>query len=239
MWRSAREGQILANGYNMPAAVATVAGLGVNCTPYPGGAVNLSAKGNILLDMGSLIDISGSTPIENMMKSSNGSIIQYQIASNPGSLSLTFDGKLTWDGVVNAQPQMAGIEGGALTINSIGNLLAVSAGDIQTYLAAGFDTLTLQSSSLLQFNGSINATVGQQLTLNAPEIAGSAGSTVSLQAPYIMLTDTSINPPTGSPASGSGQLTLSSTGWIDLEGSINVSGFQNVNLAAARDIRLT
>ena len=232
-------GQILANGYNMPAAVATVAGLGVNCTPYPGGAVNLSAKGNILLDMGSLIDISGSTPIENMMKSSNGSIIQYQTASNPGSLSLTFEGKLTWDGDVNAQPQMAGIEGGALTINSIGNLLAVSAGDIQTYLAAGFDTLTLQSSSLLQFNGSINATVGQQLTLNAPEIAGSAGSTVSLEAPYIILTDTSINPPTGSPASGSGQLTLSSTGWIDLEGSINMSGFQNVNLAAARDIRLT
>ncbi|MGA9110651.1 MAG: filamentous haemagglutinin family protein [Smithella sp.] len=232
-------GQILANGYNMPAAVATVAGLGVNCTPYPGGAVNLSAKGNILLDMGSLIDISGSTPIENMMKSSNGSIIQYQTASNPGSLSLTFEGKLTWDGAVNAQPQMAGIEGGALTINSIGNLLAVSAGDIQTYLAAGFDTLTLQSSSLLQFNGSINATVGQQLTLNAPQIAGSAGSTVSLEAPYIILTDTSINPPTGSPTSGSGQLALSSTGWIDLEGSINVSGFQNVNLAAARDIRLT
>ena len=232
-------GQILANGYNMPAAAATVAGLGVNCNPYPGGTINLSAAGNILLDTGSVIDISGSSPVENMMKSSNGSIIQYQIASNPGSLSLTFEGNLTWDGVVDAKPQMAGIEGGTLTINSIGNLLAISAGDIQTYLASGFDNLTLQNSNLLQFNGSINATVGRQLTLNAPQIAGSAGSTVSLEAPYIILTNTSGNPPTGSPASGSGQLTLSSTGWIDLEGSINMGGFQNVNLAAARDIRLT
>ena len=233
------EGQILANGYNMPAAAATVAGLGVNYNPQNGGAVNISSNGNISLDTGSVIDISGSSPVENIMKSSNGSIIQYQTASNPGSLSLTFGGTLTWDGDVKAKPQMAGLAGGTLTINTIGNLLAIGAGDIQTYLAAGFDNLTLQSSSLLQFNGSINATVGQKLTLNAPEIAGSAGSTVFLQAPWIVLTNTSGNPATGSPASGSGQLTLSSTGWIDLEGNINMSGFQNVNLAAARDIRLT
>ena len=234
-------GQILANGYNMPAAAATVAGLGVNSNPQNGGTVTLSANGSgsILLDQGSVIDISGSSPIENIMKSSNGSIIQYQTASNPGSLSLTFGGTLTWDGDVNAKPQMAGIEGGTLTINSIGNLLAISAGNIQTYLASGFDNLTLQNSNLLQFNGSINATVGRQLTLNAPEIAGSGGNTVSLQAPWIVLTNTSGNPPAGSPASGSGQLTLSSTGWLDLDGSINISGFKNVNLAAARDIRLT
>src|SRR5208337_75938 len=143
-------GQILANGYNMPDAAATVAGFGVNSNPQNGGAVNLSANGSgsILLDTGSVIDISGSSPIENIMKSSNGSIIQYQTASNPGSLSLTFGGTLTWDGDVNAKPQMAGIEGVTLTINSIGNLLAISAGNIQTYLASGFDNLTLQNSNL-------------------------------------------------------------------------------------------
>ncbi|HUN55821.1 MAG TPA: filamentous hemagglutinin family protein [Smithella sp.] len=229
-------GQILAAGYNLPDATATVPGFGVNRTPESGGTVTLSAAGNIILDQGSLIDISGSAPVENALKSTDGKIIQYADAGSPGTLSLTFQGDLTWQGDVYAKAQMNNIQGGTLSISAT-NLLSLSDGDFQKYLTAGFDSLTLKSYTALQFTGDINESLGRELTLDAPVIACPGGNTVSLGAPWIVLANTSPKEG-GQPTSGDGHLTLDAI-WLDINGSIIISGFKDVNLDATRDIRLT
>ena len=61
-------GQILAAGYNLPDLTATVPGFGVNLDPRERRDVTVSAAGNIILDQGSLIDISGSAPVENALQ---------------------------------------------------------------------------------------------------------------------------------------------------------------------------
>ena len=234
--------QILAAGYNLPDATA-IPGFGVTYTPEIGGTVTVStvtvsAAGNIILEQGSLIDISGSAPVENAQQTTDGKIVTYEDASNPGSLSLNFRGTLNWSGDVKAEAQMSGVQGGTLSVNNTGSVLNITDSDIKSYLAAGFDSVTLKTNGVLQFNGDIDETVGRQLTLDASQIIGSNGNIVDLSAPWIVLTNTSTNAASGQPTAGSGNLTLSAS-WIDLTGSINVSGFEDVNLDATRDIRLT
>jgi hypothetical protein len=184
-----------------------------------------------------LIDISGSAPVENAQQTTNGKIVTYEDASNPGSLSLNFRGTLNWSGDVRAEVQMSGVQGGTLSVNNTGSVLNITDSDIKSYLTAGFDSVTLKTNGVLQLNGDIDETLGRQLTLDASQIIGSNGNIVDLSAPWIVLTNTSTNPASGQPTSGSGNLTLSAS-WIDLTGSINVSGFKDVNLEAIRDIRL-
>jgi filamentous hemagglutinin family protein len=229
-------GQILAEGYNLPDATA-IPGFGVTYTPESGGAVTVSAAGNIILEQGSLIDISGSAMVENAQQTTNGKIVTYEDASNPGSLSLNFRGTLNWSGDVKAEAQMSGVQGGKLSVNNTGSVLNITDSDIKKYLTAGFDDITLKSNGVLQLNGDIDETVGKQLTLDASQIIGSNGNIVDLSAPWIVLTNTSTNAASGQPTAGSGNLTLSAS-WIDLTGSINVSGFKDVKLEATRDIRL-
>ncbi|MGD0277879.1 MAG: filamentous hemagglutinin family protein [Smithella sp.] len=229
--------QILAAGYNLSDATA-LPGFGVTYTPKSGGAVTVSAAGNIILEQGSLIDISGSAMVENAQQTTNGKIVTYEDASNPGSLSLNFGGTLNWSGDVLAEAQMSGVQGGTLSINNTRGMLNISDSDIKTYLTAGFDSVTLKANGVLQLNGDIDETVGRQLTLDASQIIGSNGNIVDLRAPWIVLTNTSTNAASVQPTAGSGNLTLSAS-WIDLTGSINVSGFEDVNLEATRDIRLT
>jgi filamentous hemagglutinin family protein len=231
-------GQVLAEGYNSPDATATVPGFGVNQSPQSGGSVTISVAGNVILEEGSVIDISGSAPVENAQQTSDGKIVKYEDAGNPGSLSLSFGGNLSWNGDVKAQAQMSGIQGGTLSISGAGGLLNISDTDILNYLTAGFDDITLKSNSILQLSGDINSTIGRKLTLNAMEISGVDGNTVSLGAPWIVVANTSVNAAIGQPESGNGNLTLNAD-WLDINGSINVGGFKDVNLEATRDIRLT
>ncbi|MDA8091388.1 MAG: filamentous hemagglutinin family protein [Nitrospiraceae bacterium] len=106
-----------------------------------------------------------------------------------------------------------------------------------------FDDITLQSQNSIDFkdpnNGPITATLDRKLTLDAPQITGS-GQDTTLQAPWIVLTNTWDPTTAGSPAAATGgNLTLSSTGWIDVTGSVGIGGFKEVDLDAARDIRLS
>jgi filamentous hemagglutinin len=233
------DGQILAMGDNRPDAKSTVPGFGSNYTAGDGGQVTLQASnGDLVLGQDSVIDISGSNAVENWVLA-DGEITSYHEAGNAGSLSITYSGNLTWLGSVYAQTNLAGTKGGTLSITStdVNNGIAVKAEDMQRYVSAGFDDLTLRSLNSLNFSDAMDVTVGRQLTLDAPEIQG-AGQDVTLQSPWITLTNT-YYPASGTTAAGSGTLTLSSNGWIDLTGSITVNGFQSVYLDAARDIRLT
>jgi filamentous hemagglutinin family protein len=230
--------QILAEGYNRPDATATVPGYGVNQSPKSGGTVAISAAGNVILEEGSFIDISGSAPVENAQQTTAGKIIKYEDAGNPGSLSLSFGRSLSWNGDVQAQAQMSGIQGGTLSINHTGNLLNIMDTDMQKYLTAGFDDITLKSNNVLRLGGDINETIGRKLMLDAIEIIGVDGNTVYLEAPWIILANTSSSAAGAQPSAGDGHLTLNA-GWLDINGSVNVSGFKDVNLEATRDIRLT
>jgi filamentous hemagglutinin family protein len=230
--------QILAEGYNLPDATATVPGFSVNHTPQSGGTVTISAPGNIILNQGSLINISGSAPVENVQRTTDGKIVIYEDAGTPGSLSLSFGGTLSWNGDVLAKTQMNGIQGGTLTINNTVNLLSMSDSDIRNYLTAGFDDITFRTNGVLQLSGDINETIGRKLTFDTPEITGFDGNTVFLGAPWIVLTNTSVSAAGGQPVAGDEHLTIGAS-WLDLTGSMKVSGFKDVNLVAARDIRLT
>ncbi len=230
-------GRILAASYNRLGATA-MQGLGLNYTPRNGGQINLTANiGDIDMEQGSLVDVSGSQPVEDTL-STGISIVSTQMAGNPGSLSLSFGNNLTLAGIVNAQAKMAGVQGGTLTISKTNsdNGLSIGRDDLGRYVTAGFDNITLKSANSLLFNGTMDATIGRQLTLDAPIISGSGTDSVTLRSPWIQVFNTS-NAASSSPAAGLADLDLSGQ-WIDVTGSILLSGFQSVRLEATRDIRL-
>ncbi len=244
--------QINAGGYNLPVTTSLTG----NSQPVNGGNVALSAAatvtggvltgGVLTLAAGSAIDISGSGVVTNTVQS-GGTPTTYSTAGNPGKLSLTYY-SLNWNGgTVNASAQMGRtIQGGALTMSKTDQFngldVAAAVADITSY-TAGFDDLTLKSPNSLIFNNTLNTldlVLGRQLTLDAPLIQGN-GQSVTLSAPWITLTNSSVLPsalPSASAPASVSSLTLSSQ-WIDVIGSTNFSGFQNVTLLAAYDISLS
>ena len=237
-----KDASILAPGYNRPDPATTPKGFAMNYQPVSGGNVILSAaNGDLTLEQGSLINISGSKAVTNRMRSSDGSMVTFQEAGNPGALSLAYFGNLTWAGDVKAQAKTAGIQGGTLAVSLLKEkgAMAVKAGDITRYMASGFDNLTLKSKGLLQFSESMDVDVGRQLTLDAPEIrwADTRTGHVTLRSPWISLVNSYDYVASGPATPGNGQITLSGQ-WVDANGVIRFSGFQYVRLEAERDIRL-
>jgi filamentous hemagglutinin len=245
--------KISAAGTNLPDPGSTPKGYDVNRQPISAGSVALSANiGTLNLNAGSSIDISGSQEVENRMQTADGNIVTYSAAGDPGSLSLSYGANLNWNGDVKVNKADANNKGGSLAIirTDSNNGLQVSFADIKKYQGLGFDDLTLKSWNSLLFSDSMNASFGRKLTLDAPVIAGSgqSGQNVSLNAPWIVLTNSSAYQPpdlTG-PVSSGGNLTLGGklggqqlSQWIDVIGSTQLTGFKNVTLDAARDIRLS
>jgi len=242
-----QDARIVAKGYNRPDPASTPRNFATNYLPVSGGTVTLSAYSDLTLAEGSLIDISGSDAVENRSRSSEGETFTFREAGDPGSLSLSFGNNLTWSGTVNAKNSTTyvdGIRGSALTVRKTqsgqtGSGLEISAGDIRQYTNTGFDDITLKSFSSVQFIGAIDSfagTIGRKLTIDATEISGSANNVI-LNAPWIVLTNRTAPVSVSGEAPG-GALTLSGE-WIDVIGSTQFSGFKDVTLKAARDIRLS
>ncbi len=237
---------ILATGYNQPDPSSTPAGFKLNYQPVNGGNVALSAFGNLTLSASAWIDVSGSEVVQNTIKASDGTNVTYKDASSPGSVSLTYGntgGNLNVQGAVTARNAgLAGLGGGSLTINMLDTSMGMSISNLELgyYLSEGFNNLTLRSPNSLIFSNSIsNMTIGQKLTLDAPEITGAAGINVAINAPSIVLTNTTNSPAQLPSATTTGsQITLTSQ-WIDVIGSMNFVGFDDVVLQAARDITLS
>lgn len=256
-------GQILATGYNRPDPSSSIRGHGLNYIPMDGGQVTLSAS-SLILESGSVIDISGSGPAPYAVLV-GGHTLTYGQASNPGSLTLTGPsaGLTALDiddgAVLKAWANMAGIQGGGLAVtntNISGGLLVAGAPgagknsvNIKSLAGDGFDNITLQSLNSLNFSESMDVTVGRHLTLDAPDIAASGQNiNVNLRSLWITLAKSYMPPPVQpASASGNSQLNLfgfgSGTGpvagWIDVTGSVNIDGFKQVGLYATRDIRLS
>lgn len=234
---------LLAKGYNRPEPSTTPPGFELNYQPVKGGRIILSGKvedSEVILESGSLIDISGSDVVENKMRTADGGLVTFPESGDPGSLVLNFFSNLEWNGTVNARANMTGIRGASLTINrtDMDNPLIVSAENIMRAKDLGFDDLTLKSLNSIQFSGSVNAAFGRKLTLDAPVIEGSGNNRVTLQAPWITVAN-SYYPTSASSNEGTGQFTLSGAQWIDVIGSIQFIGFEDVSLEASRDIRLS
>ena len=159
-------------------------------------------------------------------------------AGNPGSLVLNFNGAASLSGaIIDANSRLAGVQGGTLTVNNQKSL-AISAADIQLFQNSGFDAMSFKSTVSLDFQGSITATVARSLTLDAPLITGGNGNDINLSSPWLQLNNSSEFPSTAPTVADTAKLTLSG-GWVDVNGSVQLSGFSNVLVSAQQDIRLT
>lgn len=233
--------RLSAAGYNRPDPSSAQRGYRMNYLPVAGGSVSLSADaGDLLLERGSLVDVSGSDPVTSRMRAADGNMLYFTDAGTPGSLTLSYLNALRLDGAISAQPKLSGIQGGTLTISRMNELsgMAVSGDDIRRYQAMGFDDLTLRSRRSLDFSGSVDAALGRKLTLDAPEMRGAGGASVALSAPWVVLTNSFIRPTAAPAAAGPASISLAGQ-WLDVIGSIQFGGFGDVRLSAARDISLS
>lgn len=232
-------GRILAGGYNKP-TTATVAGVPAGPSPQSGGTVTLtSSNGSIILDNGSQVDVSGSSATQAITAAADGRPVPATVAGNPGSLTLSYYNDLNIGGEIDGHARLAGVQGGTLTVNKTGGAMAVTAADLTNYLNSGFDAITFRSPASLNFHGSMDVSAGRSITLDAPVITGANDDRVKLAAPWITLINSSDFPAnSGLGTVGDAHLTLYG-GWVDVSGSMLLSGFSDVLLQASQDIRLT
>jgi len=235
-------GEISVVGYNQPSQQPVQQGLPVSYTPLPGGSVNLTANGDLTLEANSLVDVSGSHQVTTYLLNGNGAPVAQIVASNPGSISLS-GGTVVPNGILTAQANLAGLQGGSLSIFSQNtNPYPLLASDLQNYINSGFDALTFQSWGSLDFQGfsqGLNYILGRSLTLDAPSFtySGSSQDQINIQAPHIQITDTYTIGSGQTPETSRGQALLNlAAGWIDVSGAVSFSGFQNVKLSAAYDL---
>lgn len=236
-----REGSLLTvKGVGKPDAAPLTARTVLGYTPLSGGEISLeSSGGSLLLEPGSTVDVSGCGPVPVTTRTSSGTVHVAALGSDAGKLSLIFLDQLVMDGAVSGQAGAPGMRGGAVTVGrrDTQNLLQVGDADLGRYNSNGFETLTLLSWGGIEFSGAVRQDFARSLTLDAPRILGSAETDVKLSSPWITLKN-SFWPETAGPAAGQGSLTLSSE-WLDVEGSLVLSGFKDVTLTASRDLRLS
>ena len=247
-----------ASGYNLLEEETTVAGIGGIYDTLDGGTVTLAAaEGTVVVADGSAIDISGSLPVQSLYYKDDGVTVSPKtktVASNAGSLVLEYEDGLTLAGDIDGHAYRDSTHGASLSI--IGNqnaAMTINATDIDGYLASGFDSLALSSLVSLIFTGNIDAEFGLGLTLDAPLISASGinHQTVSLSATTVTLANThgkygdtdyyshaNLVGDGGTLDTGDASFFLGGND-IDITGSVAVSGFDSVTVAAAEDIRLT
>lgn len=233
-------GTILAGGYLKP-VTSTVMGVPVGSVPEPGGSITLTSAAGIALESGSLVDVSGSPAAKIITAGANGTPVSATVASNPGSITFDFQGGLTLQGELGGHPLLSGVQGGTLTISDSDSSLPVSASELNYILQGGFDALTLRSTVSLDFQGSMDVTLPRSLILDAPLITGTNAGSVTLSSPWVQLNNSSVDPsPAQKTSTGAetAELTLSG-GYLDVNGSVQITGFSQVSLTAQQDIRLS
>jgi len=242
-------GKLLADGYAKP-YLSTLAGKAdVGYLPLSGGTISLDASnGNLKLAAGSLLSVAGTAPVKTFVTAADGMRTSTLQAGDAGEIKLssgTTTGKtLILDGTIVGSSGASGVKGGGLSITSrdSSNPLPLSADQIKVFQDNGFDAFTFTSSNGLNFTGfdvskySNGLSIGRSLTLDAPVISGSGN--VSLSAPWLRLVNSSLVLPVGSVPTGTARLALKGEGWLDVEGSVSLSGFASAKLEAGHDIRL-
>ncbi len=229
---------ISAEGYNLASQAPIMPGLPLSYTPLAGGTVTLSAGGSIVMDQESTINVSGLAPVTTYLFNADKVPVAQTVAGNPGSINISGH-SLTLNGSLEGQPNLAGLQGGSLSITSLdnGNPYPLYGSVLQGYVNNGFDSLTFVSYNGLAFSGDMKISVGRSLTLDAPSFTGSGN--IYLWAPWIQVqNDISSAGKAMSTYAGAARLTLAGD-WIDLKGALPLSGFQTITMNAVHDITLT
>lgn len=225
------------SGYNRPVVQKLGNMKFYETSPRDGGSISLaSAYGKVSMAQGAVADVSGSIPVSVSVLTDDGFGVGKTVAAaSAGSIAITGT-NLDLQGSLLASTYLGGASGGSLKLGVLNNDFSLTGGDIQQYQRSGFDAFTFASNQQLNFVGSMNLQIGRSLTLDAPRISATAGSTVDLSAPWINLTNSSIF--TRTAESGTALLRLSGNA-IDLSGSVALDGFRDVILSATADISAT
>jgi len=252
-----------ASGTNRLIEGSTVAGIGSVYEIMDGGTVTLSAEaGSVTTQAGSVVDISGSKPVESLFYSDDGVTVTTTtrtMASNAGSLVLEYEDGITLDGGIDGQASIDSAYGASLYMvsNSLTNPVVIEQAAVNGYQQDGFDALAFSSLDELVLAGDIRIDLGLSLTLDAPLIIGSGepDQQVELSAASISLTNTQAKYVSDAElshdaliddeeigglvaADGDSILTLDAE-FIDVTGDVAIAGFATTRLDAAEDIQLT
>ncbi|MBJ6724285.1 filamentous haemagglutinin family protein [Geomesophilobacter sediminis] len=251
-------GSLLARGYDKP-ITTLVDGQPAGYTALAGGSISLTAApvatdntlGEIVLGPNARLDVSGSDPAPYRYTRQDGSIATVTVASQPGSVSLTYmkslsdlnDDPANLAGALAAHGTLSGLQGGTLTISRANTqaALTVSGADAAKYVADGFDALAFQSNYALAFDGDTSVSVGRHITLDAPLIVGAGTQSIDFSAPWVTVKN-SFYPSSVAPQSGTATFSIGKSDpatFIDVTGSVLFSGFGAVSLAAKKDMILT
>ncbi|MGD8836395.1 MAG: hypothetical protein PVJ19_15740, partial [Desulfobacteraceae bacterium] len=228
---------VSAAAYHLPADQLSTTGLPAGYIPPCGGTITLSAAADLTIGEGAVLDVSGSEPVDSLRLEADGVYRSGLVAGNPGSLNIEFGSQFQLNGELRGAATLRDMPGGSLSLKKTDILTAyqLRSEEIENYLRSGFDDITLASFNELRFSESLETNLARKLTLDAPVISAS-GQSVSLNAPWIVLTNT-YQPPDRSPVREPGTLNLSG-GWIDIQGEFILTGFDKISLEASHHIRL-
>ena len=231
--------RISAAGYLKQNSSASIQGISPAQSPISAGGITLKAtRGDLNINTGTFLDISGASPVDTVVVNASGTIGSINIASDPGSLSLSYAGTLTMNGTINAKPQMTGVRGGSLTIRSLNYNEGYTLDPLMvtTILKSGFDDLTFGSVKNINLVGSFDLSVGRSLILDAPAIVNSGNNSITLNAPWVHLVNSSLPPSTSSSAAGGGSHLSVRGDWVDISGKFSLLGFADTTVTAGKDI---
>ncbi len=222
-----------------------------------GGVINMTAREGMLLDStykASSPGALGGTLNVNLGRGATSTVglaSSGQEAHYPG-YDLQFDHYLPnqqWvlDITQNAGSGFShGLQAGSSVESLAGGVARVSADSINS---GGFSKAVLKSEDVIKFDGDVALNLPSSLRLDAPMIEAANGSTVTLTAPNVMLsnaqlssTDTPVRTATDyiapTPIIGTAKFNVNAQ-LIDLRGKLALSGFDEEHLNSAGDIRLT
>lgn len=254
-----------------------------------GGDVTLNAaRGYVVLEKGSQIDVSGTKATLDLQVADKGSAnILYAptvVGSNAGKITLTsaegavLDGQLqgkagsatTRDGRIDlkldrlarnepADPVIP-FPKGTMTINVmqadqtvldgqtqfgevipgvLNGQMTVSADKIT---AGGFSDVRFSApNDKVRFLGDVNLTTKARIDIDSAKVSwaglnGSSAGVVTLNTPYLRMGSSLVREVDGVPEQGGGQFTANAQ-WMELGGSSGWSGFDQINLNSAHDLR--
>lgn len=248
-----------AAGYNKPRLKPIAVGLPTGYDALDAGSIDLIAEsfdgtigGNLYVNGGAVIDISAAKAVYNSVNNS-GALESTVEVSNPGSLTLVYDGpELQLAGTILAGASLPNSIGASLTLGTeYENIdFTVDSHFVQNLLENGFDDLTLQSLGgdiILDSSDEVFIlSAGRKITFDTRAIQAS-GKDVELYAPWIVFraSESPVYSPIGNTkyfttiVGGNNSFFAKADTNIDVSGSIAISGFNDVTLSAVDDIALS
>nr|NJM02622.1 hypothetical protein [Desulfobacula sp.] len=213
--------------------------------PLDGGEVTFSSAGKLVMEQGSVVDVSGSTPVTLYRMGPNGKPTAYGAASEPGSISLSFardmdDNHNTYlNSRFLAQKHLSYLRGGFFSLSKTDSLndLMIDPEMMKQIEADGFDKLSLAGESGITFEHSLTVNMARGISIDAPVLTGTGTEIITLKSTQVSLCNTDTIVSTGA-SSGRATLTVE-TDYLDMDGDIRAAGFSDIHLSALQDIRLS